>query len=296
MGGTRIIGYRGRASEVTIPRLIDGTPVRSIKEEAFVECSRLTRVTIPDTMKTIGNGAFSYCFNLKSVTIPNSVTTMEERAFYKCTRLTSVTIPDSVTTIAPSMFCYCSSLTSVTIPDSVKTIGSEVFTECSRLKNVTIPNSVKTIGDHAFGYYYDVNYETYKWNYKKYSGFTIYGYNGTEAERYAKDNGFTFVSVNLSATPTKVKAKVKKNKVTLSWEAIKKNKKGKKLLKQIKFIQVQYSTDPNFQQDVKTKKVGKKKTKVTLKLKRKKTYYIKVRYKGNGGYSNWSKPKRVKTK
>ncbi len=36
--------------------------------------------------------------------------------------------------------------------------------------------------------------------------------------------------------------------------------------------------------------------KVVLKLQRKKTYYIKVRYVGNGGYSNWSKPKRVKTK
>lgn len=44
------------------------------------------------------------------------------------------------------------------------------------------------------------------------------------------------------------------------------------------------------------KNVKKTKTKVTLKLNKKKTYYIRVRYKGKKGYSRWSKPKKVKTK
>ncbi len=93
-----------------------------------------------------------------------------------------------------------------------------------------------------------------------------------------------------------MKAKAKKNKVTVSWKKIKKNKAGKKLLKQIKSIQVQYSTDKTFKKDVKTKSVGKKKTKVTLKLQKKTTYYIRVRYKAADGFSKWSTVKRVKTK
>ena len=102
--------------------------------------------------------------------------------------------------------------------------------------------------------------------------------------------------ITISKTPSSVKAKTKKNKVTVSWKKIKKNKAGKKLLKQIKSIQVQYSTDKAFKQNVKTKTVGKKKTKVTLKLQKKTTYYIRVRYKGANGFSKWSKVKRVKTK
>ena len=39
-----------------------------------------------------------------------------------------------------------------------------------------------------------------------------------------------------------------------------------------------------------------KKTKLTLKLKKKTTYYVRVRYVGADGYSNWSKVKKVKTK
>ena len=99
----------------------------------------------------------------------------------------------------------------------------------------------------------------------------------------------------IAKTPASVKAKVKKNKVTVSWKKIKKNKAGKKLLKQIKSIQVQYSTDPSFK-DAVTKKVGKKKTKIKLKLQRKTTYYVRVRYVGADGVSRWSKVKRVKTK
>lgn len=98
-------------------------------------------------------------------------------------------------------------------------------------------------------------------------------------------------SIRISVTPTYVKAKVKKNKVTVSWRKI----KDKKLLKQINCVQVQYSMDKTFK-NAKIKNVKKTKTKVTLKLNKKKTYYIRVRYKGKKGYSRWSKPKKVKTK
>ncbi len=102
--------------------------------------------------------------------------------------------------------------------------------------------------------------------------------------------------VTISKTPARVKTKVKKNKVTISWKKIKKTKKTKALLKQIKYIQVQYSTDPTFSQGVKTRKVSKKKTKVTLKLKRQKTYYVRVRYVGSTGVSAWTSFRRVRTK
>ena len=100
--------------------------------------------------------------------------------------------------------------------------------------------------------------------------------------------------ITISKTPASVKAKAKKNKVTVSWRKIK--KKNKALLAQIKGIQVQYSTDPKFEQNPVTKKIGKTKTKVTLNLKSKTAYYVRVRYMGNDGVSNWSRVKKVKAK
>ena len=97
--------------------------------------------------------------------------------------------------------------------------------------------------------------------------------------------------------PVLKKLRAKKNKVQVTWNRIKKNKAGKKLLAQIKYIEVQAATDPEFKAIVATREVGKKKTKATLMgLQRKTVYYVRVRYVGADGVSKWSKVKKVKTK
>ena len=123
--------------------------------------------------------------------------------------------------------------------------------------------------------------------------------NGRNNSGAGSQTGTKTEQITISKRPASVKAKVKKKskaKIRVSWKKIKKNKSGKKLLKKIKSIQIQISTDPQFKQIVKDKKVGMKKTKVTLKLKRKTKYYVRVRYIGKNGVSKWSKVKKVKTK
>ena len=124
--------------------------VTSIGNEAFWECSSLTSVTIPNSVRSIGWNAFIFCSSLTSVTIPNSVTSIGESAFCDCSSLTSIEIPNSVTSIEDQVFYGCSSLTSVTIPNSITSIGEWAFRGCSGLTSVTIPNSVTSIGDNAF--------------------------------------------------------------------------------------------------------------------------------------------------
>ena len=102
--------------------------------------------------------------------------------------------------------------------------------------------------------------------------------------------------VTIAKAPAGVKAKGKKAKAIVSWKKIKKTKSGKKLLAQISYVQVQYATDPAFTQNVGTREVAKNKTKATLNLERKTVYYVRVRYVGSDGVSNWSKIKKVKTK
>ena len=75
-------------------------------------------------------------------------------------------------------------------------------------------------------------------------------------------------------------------------------KTGKKVWKQVKMVQIQCATDKKFEHIVKTINVAKKKTNYTIKgLKRKKTYYIRVRYAGGSAvYSKWSAIKKIKTR
>ena len=143
--GAFFYDYSWRLTNVTIPN-----SVTTIGDDAFNYCWSLTSVTIPNSVTTIGDGAFSECFRLTSVTIPNSVINIGDYAFDSCSNLTSVTIPNSVTSIADLTFAYCTSLTNLTIPNSVTSIGGWAFEGCTSLTNVTIPNSVTNVGDSAF--------------------------------------------------------------------------------------------------------------------------------------------------
>ena len=206
---------------ITIP-----SSVKNIEGNAFNNCTSLKSVTIPDSVKSIGADAFSYCSELKTVSIGNGVSSIGyfafqgcvsltnlkigknvndigQYAFYGCTSLTSVEIPGSVTNIGSYAFSACTSLTSamilatgnidtnafrdctklkkVYLTDGNKSIGNGAFFRCPALKSITIPKSTVEIGDEAFGNNLGL----------------IRGFKGSQAQTYAKKNGFKFVEIEL---------------------------------------------------------------------------------------------------
>jgi hypothetical protein len=143
--GTKAFINCHRLTSVTIPN-----SVVTIGEYAFYGCSSLTSVTIPNSVTAIRNATFKECISLTSITIPNSVTTIGESAFALCFNLSSITILNGVKTIGDKAFSGCLSLTSITFLDGVETIGNSAFNDCPGLTSVTIPNSVTNIGNYAF--------------------------------------------------------------------------------------------------------------------------------------------------
>ena len=105
--------YFGADSKVDIPAELGGKPVTSIGDYAFVYCSSLTEVTIPEGVTSIGVGAFGACSNLTKVIIAEGVTSIKDRAFEGCGSLTEVTIPKSVTSIGKMAFYQCEALATV---------------------------------------------------------------------------------------------------------------------------------------------------------------------------------------
>lgn len=123
--------------------------VTSIGNYAFNRCSLLQGVTIPNTVRSIGQNAFSFS-SLPQITIPNSVESIGMSAFQKCLNIRELTLPNSIKEIKYGAFSSCSGLTSIVIPDSVTTISGSLFSSCYNLESVIIPNTVKSIGDGAF--------------------------------------------------------------------------------------------------------------------------------------------------
>ena len=163
-------------TDVVIPDTYKRKPVTKIADKAFYgyECEKITSITIPDTVTSIGGLAFTGCTSLTSIEIPDSVTSIGYSAFYGCRSLTSIEIPDTVTSIGGDAFNGCSSLTSVTIPDSVTSIGDQAFEGCRSLTSIEIPDTVTSIGERAFSGCYSLTIYCeaeskprgwdYKWN------------------------------------------------------------------------------------------------------------------------------------
>ena len=182
--GYAIVGYGGVETKVIIPSEWQGSAVTIIAQEAFENGNKLTSITIPDSVRSIGKGAFSGCSSLSEITLPfvgesaktgtyqyplgyvfgtssyaggvatkqcyhdDSTSSSTSSTYYIPSSLKSVTITGG--NILYGAFSGCSGLTSVTIPDSVTSIGGDAFRGCSGLTSVTIPASVTTIYSGAF--------------------------------------------------------------------------------------------------------------------------------------------------
>ena len=172
--------------DLVIPKTIayDGIvySVTSIDNYAFSRSSELTSVTIPNTVKSVGEQAFNACTGLKYILYPwqtiyrnvvwNINATISNDLFFEIIRdnavkvyryigdSTSVEIPSTVVSeygeeysvvgICDNAFNGCTRLTSIVIPNSVTNIGDNAFNGCTGLSSIVIPNSVTKIGSGVF--------------------------------------------------------------------------------------------------------------------------------------------------
>ena len=156
------VKYKGRTYRVTM-----------IDDCAFYECSGVTSVTLPNSIKYIGNGAFSGCTNLSNITVGNAVEyvgwgILEGTKWYKkqvngiiylgkyCLGYKGsmpkgiLNIKAGTTVIAGQAFSDCEDITSIKMPNTLITIGGYAFAGCHDIQTLAFPYSIKNISVNAF--------------------------------------------------------------------------------------------------------------------------------------------------
>jgi len=150
-----LILYKAKNSDITSCKVHDDT--KRIAASSFKGLSKLTTLTISDSVKVIEDFAFENC-GLTTLTLGSGIENISQYAFNRL-KLTekTLTIPDSVRWIGTNAF-YADSqcqVTSLKIGKNVKHIGDYGFAYFKKVTDLEIPDSVEEIGIYAF-YSYDV--------------------------------------------------------------------------------------------------------------------------------------------
>ena len=179
-----VSNYMGTSTEVTIPSTYKSKPVTSIGDSAFLFCTIVTNVEIPNSVSSIGFQAFA-ASGLESVNISANVNFIGERAFSGCKKLKNINVDvqnlkykskdgnlyskdeltfiqyacgkkdtifkfPSVTSISEFACHSAESLTHVEMYYGVESIGESAFYGCINLTSIILCRTLTSIGDDAF--------------------------------------------------------------------------------------------------------------------------------------------------
>ncbi len=190
--GYTVVGIgTATAVDLVIPSLYNGKPVVAIASNAFYDCPvKLKSVSVPGSVKTIGEWAFYSNYWLETVTVGEGVEVIEDAAFWGCQNLATVTLPDSLLSVGSNAFFYCldlactekdggkylgnatnpyvmlmkatdTTVSAFTVQENTKFIYSEAFSGCAALASLSLPSSVISVGQSAFYGCSALTYTTY---------------------------------------------------------------------------------------------------------------------------------------
>lgn len=147
--------------------------VTSIGWCAFSGCRKLSNISIPDSVTTVGSDAFDWTawennqtgmiyagkvayahrcsgYDKSSIILREDTVSICPNAFEHCKHIESITIPENMTSISQSAFYGCRNLKNINLHGNITSIEYGAFEFCESLTDLTIPESVTSIGGFAF--------------------------------------------------------------------------------------------------------------------------------------------------
>ena len=137
-------------------------------------------VVIPDETVTIGTYAFFDCCKVEKIVMGKNVMYIDEGAFYCCNNLEEVVFGPKVKKIRSAAFEKCSKLKKIQVSKTVTFVGNSAFAECNELKELKFLNKKTEISDDILS---------------KGVNTVIFGYEGSTAQKYAKNNKLAFQKI-----------------------------------------------------------------------------------------------------
>lgn len=136
-------------AEVRFAERPDRRPL-SIGEYAFMGCTALQSLHLPDFVASLGEGCLRDCLSLRELHLPSRLTYTPRYMAAWCVNLRHVTLPARLKKIGAHSFAYCRSLAEITLPDGLENIENNAFSRAESLTRIKIPDSVTALESYAF--------------------------------------------------------------------------------------------------------------------------------------------------
>lgn len=122
-------------------------------ERAFLNCSSLTDVYLPNTLEVIPVGAFAYSGITSLNFTGDGLKSIGAYAFQNCSELTNMpNWPATLESIGSRAFTYTPISGVLMLPNSITTLGDGAFSFCTNVTGLHLPNNLQSVGDGAFSY------------------------------------------------------------------------------------------------------------------------------------------------
>ena len=228
-GTTLLLCPGGKEGSYTLPRR-----TTKIAESAFKDCKKITELTLPSGLTTIGGKAFSG-MNLTNIEIPAELERLSPDAFAYCSKLTEITVDEENTVFAAADGVLCDKnkekvivcppgLEKIVLSERIKSIEAGAITAGEKEQVIDLPFYLEKIAlsddfkeNVVFEVYgnasiiYTLNAKGYKWNNK---GLYSFSWEGDEGRTHHMKLAYMKLVSYLSEYPNNT---ITKNGLTLTY-------------------------------------------------------------------------------
>ena len=117
-----------QAYDADLRAIVIGEGITHIGDYTFMNCWRVTSVTLPSTLRSIGKYAFSYCA-AEAITLPSGLQEIGDGAFAGA-KMTEIVVPASVTKLGAGAFKGCDRARVIKVLGPLETLEPYTFFYC----------------------------------------------------------------------------------------------------------------------------------------------------------------------
>ena len=121
-------------------------------QRLWAEKKGITKVSLPDTVKTLQEHALAYNYDLIEINFGKGLESIGDYAVAYCEKLKAAVLPSSLKSIGDGAFTDDVALTEIVIPEGIEAVGYHAFSGTDGVNKITIPASMNELESYDFSF------------------------------------------------------------------------------------------------------------------------------------------------